>query len=448
MKLHGGWRASRPEGSPAVALAKVGTRPLQIAASPSPYRPIRSPGKPFSMGITSDLIFIVIAALIGGLIAHLCRQPLIFGYMLAGVVVGPYTGGITVQNIHEIEMLAEIGVALLLFTLGLEFSFKELKRVSRIAFLATPLQIILCASMGYLIATKTGFNHRDAVWLGAAISLSSTMVVLKTLSSRNAQDSNSGRIMLAILIAQDLALLPIMLILPQITTENFSFLPIAIAFGNSALFLAFMYLGGAYIFPRLFNVITKLQSRELFFLSTLAFALGAGYLAHHMGLSFALGAFIAGMLLSDTHLNHNALHDVATLRDLFALIFFASVGMLFDPVFFISHISQILLLTLAIVVSKALMTAGTVRLFGYSRAFSWTIGLGLSQVGEFAFVIAKAGSASGALSHDTFALVIAITVVSMIATPAFFWLGEKLSGPYEMPPSSEALPSESLIREH
>jgi CPA2 family monovalent cation:H+ antiporter-2 len=399
------------------------------------------------MGIVSDLIFILITALLGGLVARLCRQPLIFGYMLAGVLVGPYTGGITIQNVHDIEMLAELGVALLLFTLGLQFSFKEFKRVSRIAFLATPLQIILCASLGYLIATRTGFSHRDAIWLGAAISLSSTMVVLKILSARRTQSSNTGRIMLAILIAQDLALLPIMLILPQITMENFSLFPIASALGEAALFLAFMYLGDIYVFPRLFKGVTSLQSRELFFLCTLAFALGAGYLAHTLGLSFALGAFIAGMLLSDTDFSQEALDDVATLRDLFALIFFVSVGMLFDPAFFISHSSQILLLTCAVVVLKALMIAGTVRLLGYSRAFAWTIGLGLSQVGEFAFVIAKAGSTSGALSHDTFALVIAVTVISMAATPAFFWLGDRLLGVSKIQPPSQSLPQESLIRE-
>ena len=221
------------------------------------------------MGIASDLICIVIAALIGGLIAHLCRQPLLFGYMLAGVVVGPYTGGITVQNIHDIEMLAEIGIALLLFTLGLDFSFKELKRLSRIAFLATPLQLVLCALMGYGIAYHFGLRHQDSIWIGTAISLSSTMVVLKTLSAREALDSNSGRIMVAMLITQDLALLPIMLLLPQLTSETVSLMPILFAVAKSVIFLMFMYFGGVYVAPKLFRLITQLESRELFFLCTL-----------------------------------------------------------------------------------------------------------------------------------------------------------------------------------
>ena len=379
------------------------------------------------MGIASDLIFIVIAALIGGLIAHVCRQPLIFGYMLAGVIVGPYTGGITVQNIHDIEMLAEIGVALLLFTLGLEFSFGELRRVSRIAFLATPLQLLLCGLMGYLISTALGLPASDAIWIGAAMSLSSTMIVLKTLSSRDALESNAGRIMLAILIAQDLALVPIMLLLPQLTAETIALAPIALAVGKSALFLVIMYFTGVYVFPRLFNLIARQGSRELFLLSTLAVAFGTGFLAHELGLSFALGAFIAGMLLSDTDFNHQALSDVSTLRDIFALIFFVSVGMLFDPSFFASNVWTVILFTVAIVASKAIVIALIMRVFRFNRAFSWGVGLGLAQVGEFAFVIAKAGEHSKNLSPESFSLMIAVTVFSMVATPALFWLGEIIS---------------------
>jgi CPA2 family monovalent cation:H+ antiporter-2 len=403
------------------------------------------------MGIASDIVFIIIAALIGGLIAHLCRQPLIFGYILAGVAVGPYTGGITVQNIHDIEMLAEIGVALLLFTLGLEFSFGELRRVWRIAFLATPLQLLLCAVMGYLISIALGLSTSDGIWIGAAISLSSTMIVLKTLSARDALESTAGRVMLAILIAQDVAIVPMMLLLPQLTAETISIIPIATAIGKSALFLTIMYFTGVYVFPRLFNLITRQGSRELFFLSTLTVAFGTGFLSHELGLSFALGAFVAGMLLSDTDFNHQALSDVSTLRDLFALIFFVSVGMLFDPLFFVDHIWTILLLTAAIVTSKALVISSTMRVFRYNSAFSWTVGLGLAQVGEFAFVIAKAGQHSQNLSAEPFSLMIAVTVVSMVATPAFFWLGEIISrgsqsdGPVE---TSHVIDAPVPLRDH
>lgn len=379
------------------------------------------------MGIASDLVFIVVAALLGGLFAHLLRQPLIFGYMLAGVIVGPYTGGVTVQNRYDIENLAEIGVALLLFTLGLEFSFGELRRMWRLAVLVTPFQILMCALTGYLISITLGLSAHDAMWIGAAISLSSTMIVLKTLSARDALESTGGRTMLAILIAQDVALIPIILLLPQLTAEGVSFLPIVVASTKSGLFLVVMYVAGVHLFPRLFNAITRQGSRELFFLSTLTVAFGAGFLAHECGISFALGAFIAGMLLSDTDFNHQALSDVSTLRDLFALIFFVSVGMLFDPHFFVAHAPTVFILTLAVVAMKSTMIFGIMRVFGYSGGLAWTVGLGLAQVGEFAFVLAKIGRQVGNLSQESFSLVIAVTVLSMVATPALFWVGEKLS---------------------
>lgn len=379
------------------------------------------------MGIVTDLIYIILAALVGGFIAHILRQPLIFGYILAGVMVGPNTGGFTVERLHDIEMLAEVGVALLLFTLGLEFSFGELKRLAKITFIAAPLQIIGCSLFGYLASHAMGLSVNDALWIGAAISLSSTMVVLKTLASRDALDSSAGRMMFAFLIAQDLAVIPMMLILPQLTSEtiNYSFITDAII--KSFLFLGTMYIAGTRILPSLFSKIADLGSRELFFLFTLGVAFGTGYLTHELGLSFALGAFIGGMLLSETDFNHQALSDVASLRDLFGLIFFVSVGMLFDPKFFIDNIAIITALVLAIVICKALIIALIIKCLNFGGSQPWTVGFGLSQVGEFAFVIANAGSRSGNLSSQSFSLMISVTVVSMIATPGLFWLAARIT---------------------
>jgi len=340
---------------------------------------------------------------------------------LAGLIVGPHTGGITVQNTHEIEKLAEIGVALLLFTLGLEFSFGELKRLARITLLATPLQILLCSLAGYGVAILAGISSNDALWIGGAISLSSTMVVLKTLAARDALDSREGRIMLGVLIAQDLAVVPLMLVLPQLTNETVNYAAIAWALGKSLVFLGVMYVAGTRLLPRIFTTIANQGSRELFFLSTLGFALGAGFISHQMELSFALGAFVAGMLLSDTDFNHQALSDVSHLRDLFAMIFFVSVGMLFDPGFFVSHIGVILALVGSLLLAKALIISCIVALFGYGAAVSLGVGLGLAQVGEFAFVVVNVGRESGVFSAESYSLMIAVTVVSMVLTPALFW---------------------------
>lgn len=379
------------------------------------------------VGIATDLIYIVIAALIGGVVAHLLRQPLICGYILAGLIVGPYTGGYTIQNVEAIEKLAEIGVALLLFTLGLEFSFGELRRLARITLLATPLQILLSSIIGYWVALAIGLGRNDALWVGAAISLSSTMVVLKTLASRDALESNEGRLMLAVLIAQDLAVVPLMLLLPQLTRDQIDFSAITQAGVKSALFLVVMYVAGTRILPRVFTAIANQGSRELFFLSTLGFALGAGYISHELELSFALGAFVAGMLLSETDFNHQALSDVANLRDLFAVIFFVSVGMLFDPQFLVSHLGVVIALVGAIVLAKAIVLSGLVALFGYGAAAASIVGLGLSQVGEFAFVIANTSRQIGGMSSEAYSLMISVAVVSMVMTPSLVTIGSQLA---------------------
>ena len=379
------------------------------------------------MGIASDLRFVILAALAGGFLAHFLKQPLLFGYIFAGVLVGPHTGGLTVERIEDIEKLAEIGVALLLFTLGLEFSFRELRALAKVAFIAAPLQILSCVWLGSTLLHAGGFSSSDALWIGAAIAVSSTMVVLKTLSSRDGSETPAGRAMLGILIAQDLAVVPLMLILPQLSAETVDTGALVAAAVKSILFLVMSYLAGTRVLPRLFTYIAIRGTRELFFLATLGVALGAGIVSYELGLSFALGAFVAGMLLSETEFNHQALSDMSGLRDLFALIFFVSVGMLFDPRFFFSHIGTVALLSGGILCAKALLTTLAIRCSGFMLDASVLAGMALAQLGEFAFVIANAGVAAGRLSQDSYSLVISITVVTMVATPILFRAGELLS---------------------
>ena len=377
------------------------------------------------MGITADLIHIVVAALLGGAFAHALRQPLVCGYILAGIIVGPHTGGVTIQNPHDIEMLAELGVALLLFTLGLEISIRELRSLAPVAFIAAPLQILGCTAAGYIVATLEGLSRVDSIWIGAAVSLSSTMVVVKTMMARRESQGLDSGIMLEILLVQDIAIVPLLILLPQVASNFMVLVSLLRSIALASAFIVFMYVVGTYICPPIFRAISRVGSRELFFLSTLSVALGAGMLAHQAGVSFAIGSFIAGIALSQTEFTEEALADISALRDLFGLVFFVSIGMLVDPIYFISHIGPIGALTLAIITSKAVIIAGTVGLLGYPRSISWIVGLGLAQIGEFAFVIMKVGNANGELSFEAFSLMISATVVSMIATPALFWAGAK-----------------------
>lgn len=369
------------------------------------------------MGIASDIVIIVVAALVGGIIAHWLRQPVVLGYILAGVLVGPHTGGVTVSEIHQIELLAEIGVALLLFAIGLEFSLDKLKPVRAIALAGTPIQMILTIAYGFAIGKWLGWDNISSLWLGALISLSSTMIILKTLMNQGWMGTLSSRVMIGMLIVQDLAIVPLMIILPKLKNPEAGLLPLGLAGIKAAVFLLTMILLGTRILPMLMARIAKWNSRELFLLSITAIGLGIGYGTHLAGLSFAFGAFVAGMVLGESDYGHQALSEIIPLRDIFGLLFFTSVGMLLDPSFIAAHWKTILALVVLVGLGKGIIFAALSRLFGYGNVVPLAVGLGLFQVGEFAFVLAQIGVSTESISNDAYSLVLSVAILSMLLTP-------------------------------
>jgi len=370
------------------------------------------------MGIASDFVLIVIAGLVGGLLARLLRIPLLVGYVAAGVAVGPHTAGPTVVQIHDVELLAEIGVALLLFSLGLEISFRDLRPVRKIALIGGPIQILLTASGGALVGIRfLGLSVTDSLWLGAMISLSSTMVVLKTLSESATTSTLASRVMIGLLVVQDLAVIPMLVILPQLADLNGVLARLARAGTIAALVLAAMVLIGRWLLPILLSKVTALGSRELFLVAVVASGVGVGYAAYAAGLSFALGAFVAGIVLSESEFSHQALREIIPLRDIFGLLFFVTVGMLFDPRFVWEHAGQVALLTVLIIIGKALILGVLTRAFGYTDITPWIVGLGLSQIGEFSFVLARSGFGSGLLSNTAYGLGLTCTILTMALSP-------------------------------
>ncbi|MEZ4718780.1 MAG: cation:proton antiporter [Caldilineaceae bacterium] len=369
------------------------------------------------MGIAADIAIIVVAGLIGGLIAQRLHQPLVIGYILAGVAVGPYTGFVTVANVHDIELLAEIGVALLLFALGIEFSLKELRPVRNIALLGTPLQMVLTLLLGVGIGQWLGWTWTASVWFGAAVSLSSTMVTLKTLTGQGRMGTLSSRVMIGMLIVQDLAVVPLMIILPQLSDLTTGLPQLAWAAVRATLFLAAMLFIGTRVIPWLMRMVARWNSRELFLLTVTAIGLGVGYATYLVGLSFAFGAFVAGIVISESDYSHQALSDTIPLRDLFGLLFFASVGMLLDPAFVWENLGLIAALVLAVGVGKALIFGGLTRAFGYVNVMPLAVGLGLFQVGEFSFVLARVGLSSGSIDQYLYSLILSVALITMLLTP-------------------------------
>ena len=369
------------------------------------------------MGIATDIIILVLAAFFCGLIMQRLHQPLILGYIIAGIILGPYTGGMTIAEIHDIELLAEIGVALLLFALGLEFSLKDLKPVKYIALIGTPLQMLLTIGFGYAVGLLFGWEWRTALWFGSLISISSTMVLLKTLMNQGWLGTLSSKVMIGMLIIQDLAVVPLMIILPQLNDPATGVGILGYAAIKAVAFLVTMFFLGTRLLPYLLKTIARLGSRELFILAITAIGLGVGYITYLVGLSFAFGAFIAGMVLSESDYGHQALSDIIPLRDLFGLLFFASVGMLLDPRFLLSHFSLILTLVFVVSIGKGCIFAVLAWAFRYRNIIPLAVGLGLFQVGEFSFVLARIGVASKSISGEFYNMFLTMAVVTMVLTP-------------------------------
>ncbi len=369
------------------------------------------------MELVSDLTLVLVAALVGGLAAQRLRQPLIVGYLLAGVVVGPFTGGFTVRHVEAIEQLAELGVALLLFTLGLEVSFRDLTPVRAVAIGGGALQLALTIALGVGLAETLGWSWQPALWFGALIALSSTMVALKTLQAQGRLGTLSSRVMLGLLVVQDLAVVPLMIVLPELSRPAGGAIHVLLATGRAVLLLGVTVVVATRVLPMLMAFVARWNSRELFLLATTAVALGVGYAAWSFGLSLALGAFIAGLVINESEYAHQALSDVVPLRDLFGMLFFVSVGMLLDPAIMWRDLGRLATVLATVLVGKAVIFAAVVRLFGFRRVVPLATGLTLFQVGEFAFVLARVGVAVGAIPTELYALALNTAVATMALTP-------------------------------
>jgi len=404
------------------------------------------------VGIAADIAVIVLAGLVGGFIAHLLRQPLMLGYIAAGVLLGPVSNNAWIHDPHDIELLAEIGVALLLFALGIEFSLKELRPVRRIALIGTPIQLVLTLGAGLGVGTLLGWPWTEAVWFGACISLSSTMVVLKTLQGQGRLGTLSSRVMIGILLVQDLALVPMLILLPELTDLQAGLPALGWAFLRAGVFLGLMVLVGTRVIPRLMVLVSRANSRELFLLTVTALGLGIGFATYKVGLSFAFGAFVAGIVLSESEHNHQALSDIIPLRDIFGLLFFASVGMLLDPAYLKENLLLVIGLVAVMALVKGLVFASLARVFRYGNVVPLAVGLTMFQAGEFSFVLGRVGLATGGIGQDMYSGIMAVALLSMFLTPLVSGLTAPLYGLVRRRRSREPLQTINLeqddLRDH
>jgi len=366
-----------------------------------------------------ELVTVLGAATVGGHVANRLGQPVLLGYLLAGTSVGP-TGLGLVSATGDTQVLAEIGVALLLFVLGIEFSLKELMRLRTIALGGSPAQILLTILLGGGLTYLTGWvdSIPKAIFLGAVLSLSSTAVVLKSLIERNEVHTIHGQIMLAILVVQDLGLGVMLAVLPALAEPPETIgIALGIALLKAVLFLGGAFLAGRWVMPWLIRWMALSGSQELFLLGVLVLCLGIALLAASLGLGIAMGAFVAGLMIANVEHADHALDRILPMRDVFSTLFFASIGLLIDPRFLWENLFTLLGLVGISMVGKAAIAAAVVRFCGFPLKTSLTVGLGINQIGEFSFVLAGVAQDENLFSDRLYDLVVGTTAVTLLITP-------------------------------
>ncbi|AKG20533.1 cation:proton antiporter domain-containing protein [Calothrix sp. 336/3] len=367
-----------------------------------------------------DLVSVLAVAACGGLLAALLRQPVLLGYLIGGMVVGP-TGLGLIKELVQVETLAQFGVAFLLFALGVEFSFSELKKVQAIALGGGGLQIALTILVTVLVCGVTGAwgaLPAKGVFLGCILSLSSTAVVLKCLMERNETETPHGQVMLGILVVQDLALGLMLAVLPALHQPGEAIgIALLAALTKIGLFAVGAVVAGKWLIPPLLRLLARTESRELFLLGVVALCLGIALLTEYLGLSIEMGAFVAGLMISEVEYSDQTLTYVEPLRDIFASLFFVAIGMLIDPVFLWNNLELILGLVALVFLGKFLIVTPLVKLFRYPWKTALIAGFGLAQIGEFSFVLASEGQTLGLVSRRIYLLILGTTAVTLVLTP-------------------------------
>jgi CPA2 family monovalent cation:H+ antiporter-2 len=367
-------------------------------------------------------------AMLMGYLAARMKMPPMAGYLLAGIIIGPATPGFVV-NVALAGQLAEVGVMLLMFGVGLHFSVDDLLAVRRIAVPGAILAMCASTGLGIGLALLWGWAPGAAIVFGLALSVASTVVVLRALDAGGTLQSINGRIAVGWLIVEDLVMVLVLVLLPPLagmlggeqTASGSIWAALALTLGKVVAFVATMLLVGRRLLPRLLWLVARTGSRELFTLCVVSAAVGVAYVSSYLfDVSFALGAFFAGMMMRESELSHRAAEESLPLRDAFAVLFFVSVGVLFDPMVLLEHPAKLVAVVAIVMLANPLVAAGLVLAFRYPLNTAMTVGASLSQIGEFSFILAALGVALGLLPTHGQSLIVAAALISIAANPLVF----------------------------
>jgi CPA2 family monovalent cation:H+ antiporter-2 len=376
--------------------------------------------------ILRELIILLAVSLPITYIFHRMKMPALVGFLITGVLIGPH-GAAFITETTVVEQLSEIGVVLLLFTVGLEFSIEDIMRSSRQFLLGGGIQVLLTVAAVTGIAFFLHYPPYQAVFFGFLASLSSTAIVLKMYSDRAELDSAHGRLSTGILLFQDIAVVPMMLLLPVLgqagAAGGVTPLSVLLTMGKAVLGLVIVFLAARRIVPFLLHQVIRLRNREIFFLLVVLLCLGTSWVTYSLGLSLALGAFLSGLIISESEYSHHIVANIMPFRDYFASLFFISIGMLLHTEFFAAHWPLLVGMTTALALMKTALVFLTAKLMRYPLRSALLAGLALAQIGEFSFLLAQQGGGYGLIAGDVFQLFINTSILTMIATPFIMQAG-------------------------
>jgi CPA2 family monovalent cation:H+ antiporter-2 len=362
-----------------------------------------------------DLAYVLVAGVVGAAAAWLTRQPLILGYVLGGILIGPFTPGPTVADVRTFEVVAEIGVVLLMFSIGIEFSLDDLLRVKWVALVGGPLGIALSAALGLGVGALAGWTPLQGVVIGIVVSVASTMVLARLLMDQGQLQTRHGRVMVAITLVEDLAVVVLTVVLPTLgAVEPGRMLAVATALGKAFALLGPFAVLAWKVVPRLLLRVARTRNDELFLMVSLAIGVGTAVLTQAVGLSLALGAFLAGLMISNSDFAHEALARLLPVRDVFVAVFFVTIGALIDPVSVLDNVGLLLILIGLVVVGKLVIWTGVVLFFGYPLATAVLVAVGLTQIGEFSFILVQVALGAGHVGRDVYNATLAASLITIL----------------------------------
>ena len=370
--------------------------------------------------IYRDIAMVFACAFVCGLLAWRLRQPILLGYVLAGLILSPLTPGIRVHDVRTFEIMAEIGVILLMFSVGIEFSIPELLKVKWVAVLGAPFGILVSVGLGVGVGALLGWPLLQGIAVGCIISVASTMVMMRLLMDRGEISSESGRVMITLTLVEDLAVVILTILLPGLASSEGNYGQVAWKISRALLLLVPIAFAGWKIIPRLLSRIEKTGNDEISLLLALTICLVVAAVTEMIGLSLALGAFVAGLLLGNSDFVHKLEKQTLPLRDAFVALFFVTIGMLIDPKTWLSSWQLVAILAGLIIVGKFLVWSGIVRAFGYRWDTAKRVGIGLTQIGEFSFILAQVSLNAGLISREIYNATLVASLVTILVNATFF----------------------------